>query len=152
MNLKRFSRTIAVILAALLMVSGSVFAAPATTESIIDTNRTGSITVIKYENERNEAEDTDPGLGTTAGASSQQHRPLADVTYTIYRVADIVQGHLDSTGTSVSVEYRSLVKDSAGHTIDVPSMVKDGRVMDKDEAVAVLNRATRSVLKRCGTN
>lgn len=37
---------------------------------------------------------------------------LGDVTYTIYRAADIVQGHLDGKGKQVSLEYRSLMRDS----------------------------------------
>lgn len=142
MKLKKLSKSAAIVMAAAMLTTTAVSAAPDISESIIDTNRTGTIKVVKYVNELNEATDTDPGLGSTAGESSVKHEPLADVTYTIYRVADIVQGHLDSTGNYVSVEYRSLVKDSTDekNIIPVPSMVKDGQLMAKDEAVAVLNQ------------
>lgn len=102
-----------------------VMAAPVT-ESVIDTSLKGSLTIVKYENQRVEAEDIDTGIGMQEGTILNQHVPVADVTYTIYRIADITQGHLDQTNQSVSIEYRSLIQDdtSAHRTIPIPSGLK----------------------------
>lgn len=125
MRKKKVLRFLCVVLMAVLLSTSTVFAAEPTA-SVIDTNLKGSLTLIKYENKNSDADDTDPGIGSVPGeegTTGDVHVPIPDVTYTIYRIADIVQGHLDTTGNSVSIEYRSLIKDAtANHnTIPIPS-------------------------------
>lgn len=123
---RRMKRWIGGLLACFFgFMSLPVMAAPVT-ESVIDTSLKGSLTIVKYENQRVEAEDIDAGIGMQEGTILNQHVPVADVTYTIYRIADITQGHLDQTHQSVSIEYRSLIQDdtSAHRTIPIPSGLK----------------------------
>ncbi len=94
---RRMKRWIGGLLACFFgFMSLPVMAAPVT-ESVIDTSLKGSLTIVKYENQRVEAEDIDTGIGMQEGTILNQHVPVADVTYTIYRIADITQGHLDQT-------------------------------------------------------
>ena len=119
---KNFRRVMAVILVMIIMSSSVLAAEP--TASIIDTNLLVSLTIIKYENQHTEADDTDPGIGVEKGVEGtlgDVHVPIPDVTYTIYRIADITQGHLDGSGNRVSVEFTSLIKSVSGHTIEIPS-------------------------------
>ena len=77
------------------------------TKYVIDTNHRGILHIHKSENNNSEANDTDTGIGNMQGQVGTEGNVLnqfGDVTYTIYRVADIVQGHLDGTGTQVSIE------------------------------------------------
>ena len=106
------------------------------TKYVIDTNKRGILHIHKSENNNSDANDVDTGIGTTAGQAGSEGNVLnkfGDVTYTIYRVADIVQGHLDGTGMQVSVEYRSLIKDStaAKNTIDIPSGLSNAAELDR---------------------
>lgn len=106
------------------------------TKYVIDTNKRGILHIHKSENHNSEANDTDTGIGSTAGQPGSEGNVLkqfGDVTYTIYRVADIVQGHLDGSGTTVSVEYRSLIKDStaAKNTIAIPSGLSSAAELDR---------------------
>ena len=108
----------------------------AATKYVIDTNKRGILHIHKSENNRSEANDTDTGIGSVLGQNGSEGNVLnrfGDVTYTIYRVADIVQGHLDGTGTQVSVEYRSLIKDStaAKNTIAIPSGLSSAAELDQ---------------------
>lgn len=75
----------------------------------IDPELKGSLTLIKYEDNSS----TDPAA---------THTPLPDVTYTIYRIAEIVQGTVDPQGKTVSVQYQSLIRDSTKerHIIEIP--------------------------------
>lgn len=119
---KNLQKLLAVLLMICLMAP-SVMAAESTA-SVIDTNLLGSLTIVKYENQHNEADDVDPGIGVEKGkegTAGDVHIPIPDVTYTIYRIADITQGHLDGSGKSVSVEFTSLIKSVSGHTIEIPS-------------------------------
>lgn len=106
------------------------------TKYVIDTNKRGILHIHKSENNNSQADDTDTGIGSMAGQAGSDGNVLkqfGDVTYTIYRVADIVQGHLDGTGTSVSVEYKSLIKDSttAKNTIAIPSGLSSAEELDQ---------------------
>ena len=106
------------------------------TKYVIDTNKRGILHIHKSENNNSEANDTDTGIGSTMGQPGSEGNVLnrfGDVTYTIYRVADIVQGHLDGTGTQVSLEYRSLIKDStaAKNTIAIPSGLSSAAELDQ---------------------
>lgn len=106
----------------------------AETKYVIDTNQKGILHIQKSVNDRSEASDIDPGIGSTAGEQNQeQMEQLGDVTYTIYRVADIVQGHLDATGTQVSLEYRSLIQDSTQqhNTIPIPSGLHSAQELEE---------------------
>ncbi len=62
-----------------------------------------------------------------------QREDLGDVTYTIYQVAEIVQGQLDGSGTRVSMEYQSLIKDSTGekNPIAIPSGLNRAAVLQQ---------------------
>lgn len=81
------------------------------TKYVIDTNKKGILHIHK----------------------SESSHSLGDVTYTIYRVADIVQGHLDGTGQQVDVEYRSLIEDStaAKNIIPIPSGLSTAQQLDQ---------------------
>jgi len=106
------------------------------TKYVIDTNHRGILHIHKSENNNSEANDTDTGIGNMQGQVGTEGNVLnqfGDVTYTIYRVADIVQGHLDGTGTQVSIEYQSLIKDStaAKNTIAIPSGLSSALELDQ---------------------
>ncbi len=159
MTIKNFWKKAAVFgMTGAMLVSGAVNAAPTyntetdtsavehpqhgysfdheATKYVIDTNNRGILHIHKSENNNSEANDTDTGIGSTTGQSGTEGNVLnrfGDVTYTIYRVADIVQGHLDGTGTQVSIEYRSLIKDSttAKNTIAIPSGLSSAAELDQ---------------------
>ena len=103
------------------------------TKYVIDTNKRGILHIHKSENRNAEANDTDTGIGSTAGTEGNVLNQFGDVTYTIYRVADLVQGHLDGTGTQVSLEYRSLIQDStaAKKTLPIPSGLSSAQELDQ---------------------
>ena len=96
-------------------------------DEVIDVERKGSITIIKYEDTHSQAEDVNPGIGEEEGTSTQVHRPMADVTYTLYRVADMVQGRIEGDENRVRVEYRSLLKNAKGQEIPIPSGITSTR-------------------------
>lgn len=102
-------------------------------KSVIDTNKRGILHIHKSENVNDEANDTDTGIGSTEGTTGNDvMNKFGDVTYTIYRVADIVQGHLDGTGNQVSIEYNSLIKDSTEqrNIIEIPSGLSSAQELD----------------------
>ena len=80
----------------------------------IDPGLKGSLTLIKYE----ESGSVDQG-GT--------HIPLPDVTYTIYRIAEIAQGTTGTEKKTVSVQYQSLIRDSTRdhQIIEIPRGLTD---------------------------
>ncbi len=159
MTIKNFWKKAAVFgMTGALLVSGAVNAAPTyntetdtsavehphhgysfdheATKYVIDTNKRGILHIHKSENNNSEANDTDAGIGSVTGQFGSEGNVLnqfGDVTYTIYRVADIVQGHLDGTSTQVSIEYRSLIKDStaAKNTIAIPSGLSSAQELDQ---------------------
>ena len=114
----------------MLLQSVSVYATELGDE-VIDVERKGSITIIKYEDTHSQAEDVNPGIGEEEGESTQIHRPMADVTYTLYRVADIVQGRIEGDENRVWVEYRSLLKNAKGQEIPIPSGITSTKELNQ---------------------
>ena len=123
------SKVVVLLLTMSIMLGGlPVMAQQLTTDETIDFNQYGSVTIFKYESDRGEADDIDPGIGTEPGedpdlpiGETTMHDPLPDVTYTMYLIADLTQNHLDGTGTQVSLEYTSRLISVSGQTIEVPS-------------------------------
>ena len=114
----------------MLFQSVSVYAVELGDE-VIDVERKGAITIIKYEDTHSQADDVNPGIGEEEGESTQIHRPMADVTYTLYRVADIVQGRIEGDENRVRVEYRSLLKNAKGQEIPIPSGITSTKELNQ---------------------
>lgn len=118
MRKKGMSKRILCVFFAVWMMLGAAVRAAEPDGALIDMNKKGSVTIVKYENIHDQAEDVDPGIHSEAGERTQTHELMADVTYTLYRVANIVQ---KKSGNQVRLEYESLLKNSKGQIISVPS-------------------------------
>lgn len=81
-------------------------------EPVIDPESKGSLTILKYEN---------------ASAADTGYTPLPDVTYTIRRIAEIIQTTGGPDGQAVSLRYRSFIRDSTSmrRIIEIPEALTD---------------------------
>ena len=89
--MKKFKKLLAGLLAGAMMLgsmSATAFAAQTTTPATIDTTKTGSLTIHKYEYNGNGGE---TGTGETSDASNvpSDAKPLAGAGFTIYKVAGV---------------------------------------------------------------
>lgn len=89
-SMKKFKKLLAGLLAGAMMLgsmSATAFAAQTTTSATIDTSKTGSLTIHKYE--YNDKGGT--GTGETSDESNvpSDAKPLAGAGFTIYKVADV---------------------------------------------------------------
>ena len=92
-SMKKFKKLLAGLLAGAMMLgsmSATAFAAQTTTSAIIDTSKTGSLTIHKYEYNGTGGP---AGTGETSDASKlpsdADTKPLAGAGFTIYKVADV---------------------------------------------------------------
>lgn len=90
-----------------------IYAEERITKETVDWNQKGSVTIYKYETDSDTPEDNDGAHPT--------YKPLSDVTYTLYQIADITQNHLENGGGSVTIEYTSRLISETGSVIDIPS-------------------------------
>ena len=91
------SLLLAVIMMFSILLPVEMLAEPLTSESIINENYKGSLTLTKKDTEGN---------------------PLQDAGFTLYRIGDISQV-ID--GNTAYIEYKSLMKDSINNTIPIPT-------------------------------
>lgn len=91
--MKKFKKLLAALLAGAMMLgsmSATAFAAQTTTSATIDTSKTGSLTIHKYEYNGTGGP---AGTGETSDASKlpsdADTKPLAGAGFTIYKVADV---------------------------------------------------------------
>lgn len=117
--MRNFKKILSLILTVLIVTSVSIMsltvnAADNISPSLIDADKTGSITIHKYEME-NTDEATELGTGETSDAAKvpDDAKPLEGVTYRITRVANLV----NSDGTLDTTYYSS-------NGIDLPSVAE----------------------------
>lgn len=87
--MRKIKKVLAGILSAAMIMSSmtlTAFAAQTTTPATIDTTKSGSLTIHKYE--YNGTEGT-PGTGSETDAVPEGANPLAGAGFTIYKVADV---------------------------------------------------------------
>lgn len=89
-----------------------IYAEERITKETVDWNQKGSVTIYKYESDSDALEDNN--------GTHPAYKPLPDVTYTLYQIADITQNHLEG-GASVTIEYTSRLISETGSVIDIPS-------------------------------
>lgn len=88
-SMKKFKKILAGLLAGAMMLgsmSATAFAAQTTTPATIDTTKTGSLTIHKYE--YNGTDTTHKGTGSESDTMPENAKPLAGAGFTIYKVAD----------------------------------------------------------------
>ena len=89
-----------------------IYAEERITKETVDWNQKGSVTIYKYESDSDALENNN--------GTHPTYKPLPDVTYTLYQIADITQNHLEG-GASVTIEYTSKLISETGSVIDIPS-------------------------------
>ena len=88
--MKKFKKLLAGLLAGAMMLgsmSATAFAAQTTTPATIDTTKTGSLTIHKYE--YNGTDTSHKGTGSENDTLPEGKKPLKDAGFTIYKVADV---------------------------------------------------------------
>ena len=88
--MKKFKKLLAGLLAGAMMLgsmSATAFAAQTTTSATIDTTKTGSLTIHKYE--YNGTDTSHKGTGSENDTLPEGKKPLKDAGFTIYKVADV---------------------------------------------------------------
>lgn len=87
--MRKIKKVLAGIMSAAMIMSSmtlTAFAAQTTTPATIDTTKTGSLTIHKYEYN---GDDATPGTGAENDSVPKDANPLAGAGFTIYKVADI---------------------------------------------------------------
>ena len=91
--MKKLKKLLAGLLAGAMMLgsmSATAFAAQTTTSATIDTTKTGSLTIHKYEyNGTNTANNANNGTGSETDTVPEGAKPLEGAGFTIYKVADV---------------------------------------------------------------
>ena len=90
MSMKKFKKLLAGLLAGAMMLgsmSATAFAAQTTTSATIDTTKTGSLTIHKYE--YNGTDTTHKGTGSESDTMPENAKPLEGAGFTLYKVADV---------------------------------------------------------------
>ena len=90
MSMKKFKKLLAGLLAGAMMLgsmSATAFAAQTTTSATIDTTKTGSLTIHKYE--YNGTDNTHKGTGSESDTVPDGAKPLEGAGFTLYKVADV---------------------------------------------------------------
>ena len=88
--MKKFKKLLAGLLAGAMMLgsmSATAFAAQTTTPATIDTTKTGSLTIHKYE--YNGTDTTHKGTGSESDTMPENAKPLEGAGFTLYKVADV---------------------------------------------------------------
>lgn len=88
--MKKFKKLLAGLLAGAMMLgsmSATAFAAQTTTSATIDTTKTGSLTIHKYE--YNGTDTTHKGTGSESDTMPENAKPLEGAGFTLYKVADV---------------------------------------------------------------
>lgn len=88
--MKKFKKLLAGLLAGAMMLgsmSATAFAAQTTTSATIDTTKTGSLTIHKYE--YNGTDNTHKGTGSESDTVPDGAKPLEGAGFTLYKVADV---------------------------------------------------------------
>ena len=89
-SMKKFKKLLAGLLAGAMMLgsmSATAFAAQTTTPATIDTTKTGSLTIHKYE--YNGTDTTHKGTGSEKDAVPDGAKALEGAGFTLYKVADV---------------------------------------------------------------
>lgn len=89
-SMKKFKKLLAGLLAGAMMLgsmSATAFAAQTTTSATIDTSKTGSLTIHKYE--YNGTDTSHKGTGSENDTLPEGKKALAGAGFTIYKVADV---------------------------------------------------------------
>lgn len=88
--MKKFKKLLAGLLAGAMMLGSmpaTAFAAQTTTSATIDTTKTGSLTIHKYE--YNGTDNTHKGTGSESDTVPDGAKPLEGAGFTLYKVADV---------------------------------------------------------------
>lgn len=149
MNFKRFLAGLMSSAMVLSTMSLSAFSADTATTDTIDTSKDVSLTIYKYDYTAANGETEFNGTGSSTDTVPENAKGLNDVTFTVYKIADIEQTTDDGV---VGIKYKTLEDIAGKGTTPVPEYIDGGMSPASIKSMFVDDTTVNDILNRRTTN